>query len=361
MPNKTPFHDLHLQRDAQMTEHAGWTIPDHFGDPQAEHLACRQHLAVSDLSHCYRVRVSGPYAAKTLDQLLTCDITALPVERQCAALLCSEAGSVIEKLRVQHQDKGFLLIGHPQNHQRVLNILQENAPPHGITITDETAKTAMVSLQGPQALELLREKLPFDLGQMNPDDVIIQSYFFMRFVISFNNDQPEPGADLILPAKAAGMAWEMLNKYGESYGAKIVGLQAQNSLRVESALPALDHEINESIDPFTAGLAHLIDLNKPDFLGAPALRDIQKQSPQQQLVGLQLPSTPQNNEPILADQNQIGHITSHCFSPTLNQHIALAYINTPAAQPGQTIQTQNSNLICTITPLPFVTPAKTNS
>jgi len=56
----------------------------------------------------------------------------------------------------------------------------------------------------------------------------------------------------------AAQLWEELIKRG----AKPCGLGARDTLRLEAAMPLYGHELSEEIDPFQAGLAWAVKMDK---------------------------------------------------------------------------------------------------
>ncbi len=355
MPQLSPFQQIHENKAAAMAERDGWLMPLHYGDPLDEYRRCRENLAVFDSSYSYRIRVGGPDAQKLLGPLVSCDVTRIFPNRQRYALFCNEQGGIIEDCLIQNQGSGYLLIGNPANHQRILNYLQSRQPSLNAKITDETFTTAMVTLRGPYALPLLKEKLPFDLETLQPGDVLAENYFFMRFVISLDESL---SPSIILPAKMASMAWDMLEKYGKIYNAGVAGLETRNSLRIEAGQPGFGSELNESIDPWTAGLQHAVVL-AGDFIGAPALRRLAEGNHTPKIAGFLLdahPECPLNlPAPIIMADRQAGQITSSCFSPAMQKPIALGYLN-PNLPPNPTLhlKTTSANIPLTLTPIPFL-------
>ena len=360
MTQKSPFHDVHVKSGAAMSEYDGWLLPEHYGDPEAEYRAYREGLAVFDVSSRSRIRVNGAKAAELLNGLFTCNIMALPEGRQCHALLCNEKGGVVEDVWVQHQDKGFLLIGSPSNRGRLIDALERAAAEYDVKVTDETLKTAMVSLEGPRALELLKEKLPFDIGWMETNDILAESYFFMRFVVTLYDGPAGPGASLILPAKAASMAWDMLAKYGDRFGAKVAGMATREVLRIEAGVPACGAELTEETDPFAAGLAGAVDL-AGECVGADALRQLAESVDGQRLASVVFDEADQTEGGIAAGQalasggQTVGRLTSCCFSVGLGKQVGLAYIEKGVAA-GSKVQLADrpTGIMGTVADLPVV-------
>jgi glycine cleavage system aminomethyltransferase T len=226
MPNESPFHHVHVNSGAVMAERDGWLMPRHYGDPAAEGQAARERLAVFDVSHRSRFRLAGAGAAAVLEQLTGEGAARLYEGRQRLLTLHLHPDDTGIPCTIQHQEGSFLLIGPPFSHAQIHDRLTQGNHNGPVKVTDETGSTAMVLLRGPAAVPLLKEKLPFEgIADLQPGDVLCTSYFFMRFVIALD-EGTAPDATIIMPAKVAGLAWDMLQKYGKSYGAALAGLEA---------------------------------------------------------------------------------------------------------------------------------------
>src|SRR6476659_8261001 len=90
------------------------------------------------------------------------------------------------------------------------------------------------------------------------------------------------------------------------------GLGARDTLRLEAGMPLYGHELNENIDPISAGLGWAVDLTK-DFIGVEALRVIKEKGPARKLVGMELKGKriARQGSPVqTADGKVIGEVTS---------------------------------------------------
>ncbi|VDP84407.1 unnamed protein product [Echinostoma caproni] len=85
-----------------------------------------------------------------------------------------------------------------------------------------------------------------------------------------------------------------------------------------------------------------------------------KASVKKKRVGLSGPSGPQARpgSKILCDASQeaVGEVTSGCLSPTLGHNIAMAYVRSDLASPGQNLQVEIRGKLFpySVTALPFV-------
>lgn len=226
MSELSPFHEVHVKAGAVLREVEGWLMPEHYGDPAGERRAAGETLAVFDRSFCSRVRLEGKEAGRLLERLAGEDLGLAEGGQK----LVSFNGAPDARALVQRQDDSWVVIGAPGGREKLLAQLEAHRAGLKAKISDETFSTAMVALRGPKALPLLKDKLPFDLSELPAGGLIIESFFFMRFVIAELIDGCGPGALITLPAKTAGMAWDMLVKYGRPYGAVMAGTAAWQAL-----------------------------------------------------------------------------------------------------------------------------------
>ena len=122
------------------------------------------------------------------------------------------------------------------------------------------------------------------------------------------------------------------------------------------------HELNETIDPLTAGLERAVDFGH-DFIGRDALEEVRGRGPLRKRVGLAFPEgegvggeIPRQgcgvHEPGGAE---IGTITSGTYSPALDRAVAMAYVASDKAETGAEVlvRTGSEERPAVITALPF--------
>ena len=86
-------------------------------------------------------------------------------------------------------------------------------------------------------------------------------------VLSRTGYTGEDGVEIMIGNASVLPLWEELVRRG----ARPCGLGARDTLRLEAAMPLYGHELSEDIDPFQAGLAWAVKLDKGDFRGRAAL------------------------------------------------------------------------------------------
>jgi aminomethyltransferase len=123
-------------------------------------------------------------------------------------------------------------------------------------------------------------------------------------------------------------------------------------------MPLYGHELNESIDPYQAGLSFACSLKDRQFIGSDALA---KKSIDQGLlkrVGIVLTgrrAAREGSELRDQDNRVVGAVTSGSFSPTLDKPIAMAYVPSEVSQPGTVLDVdiRGTRVSATVTVLPF--------
>ena len=148
-----------------------------------------------------------------------------------------------------------------------------------------------------------------------------------------------------IPADPATSArvWHEVLAAGKEFGAIPCGLGARNTLRLEARMALYGHEISEKINVFEAGLDRWCKLEKPEFIGKPALERIKAQGVKRTLVGLEMieRGIARDGYPIVdQDGAAIGFVTSGSVAPFLKKNIALAYVPPDKAEIGTVLNVE---------------------
>jgi aminomethyltransferase len=162
---------------------------------------------------------------------------------------------------------------------------------------------------------------------------------------------------LIVRAEEARRIWENVLLAGRDQGFAPAGLGARDTLRLEASMPLYGHELDETIDPISAGLSFACDLQGRSFIGDQALRDFVMRGPSRVRIGL----LPEGKRParegcavLSAAGKPIGVITSGGPSPTLGHPIAMAYVDAAhASQSEYQIDIRGKIVAAKPTSMPF--------
>jgi len=361
---KTPFHQHHLDHGAHMVDYAGWHMPLRYGSVIDEHLHCRASGGFFDVSHMGRIRFSGRHARRFLDLVCTRQVLGM-TKGQCRySLVCNEAGGCLDDVIVYcFDDDEYLMVCNAANREKLLRHFAERKGELVFRMEDETLSTGMAAFQGPKVMDIIAT-MSREIPNLKRYRFAEKNLLILKMVVSRTGYTGEDGVEIILGATVARYAIQMLLKEkGENAGVvKPVGLAARDTLRMEAGMPLYGHEIDEGVDPISAGLSFAVKLDKGDdderagrFIGQDALRKIAAEGPKRTLVGLRLEGrrSPRQGMKVLVDGRPEGAVTSGCLSPTLGYPIAMAYLPAGAAAASLEIDFGSERLPATVVPLPF--------
>ncbi len=342
-----------------MVDFTAWSMPVQYTSIIEEHHATRNAVGLFDVSHMARFRFDGANALPFLDRLVTRKVTDLKPGRIRYALVCREDGGILDDVLIYHlldaQGQPYAgMVANAGNRQKIATWLQDRLP-EDVQFTDRTEITAMIAIQGPQALEVAQGIINTDLGQLKYFQGLETQILGHTGLVSRTGYTGEDGIEVSIPAEAATEIWQKLHTAATQVGGAAVGLGARDTLRLEAALPLYGHELSEQITPLQAGLEFAVTWDR-EFVGKEALQQIDKGNLPVR-VGLVMEDrrVPREHYALFADEQQVGEVTSGTQSPTLGQPIAMAYVQPQFATPGQVVDVdiRGKRLAAKVTSLPF--------
>lgn len=313
-----------------------------------EHEHVRTHAGLFDVSHMGRVMFKGPEARRFLERICTRRLYDMVEGQARYTLICNERGGVRDDgLVYKFNDREYMLVVNASNRIKLLDHFASHRGDLDFDVNDRTEKTGMIAIQGPKAMEIMSQ-FSTEVPTLKNYRFCVKKLMMSKIIISRTGYTGEDGVEVILPGTLAATAVKlMLSQAGAvAEQVKPIGLGARDTLRLEAGMPLYGHEMDEDIDPISAGLNFGINLDKDEheqgekFIGQDALKKIKADGPTQKLVGLKIDGkrTPRQDMKVVRDGNAVGHITSGCASPTLGIPIAMAYVPTELSEPGTTVQ-----------------------
>ena len=93
-----PLDAWHRSRGGRMVAFAGYHMPIQYEGIMAEHLWCREHAGLFDVSHMGQLVFTGKGAAQALEAVLPGDVAGLGEGRMRYSLLLGEGGGILDDL-----------------------------------------------------------------------------------------------------------------------------------------------------------------------------------------------------------------------------------------------------------------------
>lgn len=345
----TPLASWHHEAGAVMAPFAGYEMPIRYASIVEEHVACRTRGVLFDVSHMGRLRFDGDDAAAFLDSVMTRRVIGMPIGGVRYGLICNETGGILDDVLVSHLETPsgtayHLMVVNASNRQKIVDWLTPQlAEFPRVTMTDRTELTAMIAVQGPAVLETTARLFDYDPRRLKYYRAVVTEQMGKPVIVSRTGYTGEDGIELIVRAEEAPRIWENLLLAGRDQQFIAAGLGARDTLRLEAAMPLYGHELDETIDPISAGLQFACSLKDQDrqFNGSAAIAEVLANGPQRVRVGI----VPQGRRParegcpVLSSTGEpLGTITSGAPSPTLGHPIAMAYVDAASSTPGTAVQ-----------------------
>lgn len=362
---RTPLFEQHVRLGAKMTDFAGWDMPLQYSGISNEVLGVRTEIGLFDLSHMGEIVISGPSALESVQRTMTNDASRLREGQAHYTLLCTENGGVLDDLILYRiGGESYLAVVNAANTDTDLEWITAHAV-HATEVRNRSVETAIIAVQGPRCAEVLSKLADFDTALTPRFSARYSKVSAVNCLASRTGYTGEDGFELLCDWDDAPTLWSNLLEMGELYGMQPAGLGARDVLRLESAYPLHGHELSVEITPVEARLMWVVRFDKGDFLGRHAIESKSATGPLTTLCGLEVTERciPRHGHTILADDVQVGIVTSGTFSPTLRKPIALAYINREVVQTGADLQIIVRDRKCSvrITSTPFYKSEKISS
>ena len=331
--------------------------PIHYGNSRAEYEAALTGAVLRDCSHQGRILFRGSDHLDFLHRMSTNDFTSLTTGNGLQAVLTDNRGRILELGTFHHDGDQTLAIVSSGGGQRVPEWLDRFLFTESVEMADVTSDTAMVELLGPEASAVAGTVLGAPRSTANHHVLKTpgQDGVWMVRADRFGHE----AVAIAGPARLLRAIWLDLRAAGISP----IGEAAYDILRIEAGLPAPGMELNENHNPWEAGLAGAIHMDKGCYVGQEVLARLNTyEKVKQHLLGLRLPAAESvaASTPLVAGDNRnagrkdAGSITSVCHSPRYGG-IALAYVRTAYATAGTEVfcTLAENEVSATVTALPF--------
>jgi len=341
--------EIHRESGAVMVERDGWSVPATYGDELLEYATVRERGAgLLDLSARGRLLVTGSEAVAFLNGLITNDMKTLAENHWMPAVFPNVQGRLIASVRVvrtRDDSAGktpqpvFLIDTEPATHERVLQSIQKFTLAGDFHVSDLTAETVLLSLQG----EAAREKLATVLGEPAADIALgsVTECVWQNDAVTVlrATHTAAEGFDLLVSNVHAAALWQAL----VAAGARPVGYEAFEILRVEAGIPRYRQDMDDTTVVTETNLDDAVSYTKGCYVGQEIIARIKYRGHvAKKLRGLvlELPAMIEAGTGIKSsDGKEIGQVTSSVYSPHRGRRLALGYVKYDYIAAGTHVKT----------------------
>ena len=326
MIKKTPLYNLHIQHGAKMVEFAGYQMPIQYksGIIQ-EHKFTRENAGIFDVSHMGQLFITGSdQLTDDLEKIFPINLKNLKINQSKYSFLLNEQGGIYDDLIITKLKDGYLIILNAACKKQDFEIIKKKLDDKYELNLDESL--SLIAIQGPKAKDVLGKVVSniTNLKFMNGGEF---EYDNSNIYITRSGYTGEDGFEISLENKEVEKFVDQLI----NYGAKLIGLGARDTLRLEAGLCLYGNDLNEKTSPIEANLKWAIPKSRvdSDYPGSNIIKKQIDDGVKTLRVGIK-PETrviARGNTKIF-DQNdkEIGKVTSGTFGPSVECSIAMGYV-----------------------------------
>lgn len=358
----TPLHLKLEASGASWGEAMGWERPNWFGESleeltpaysfgkphwfgavKREIIACREKVAVFDLSSSSKFVVEGPDAEASLQYLCAANMAVPPGKVVTTGMLNSHGGYE-SSCTVARLDKNryFIVSGASQATRDAAWISAHL--PAGTALRDVTSHYSALAVMGPHSRDVLQCITPASLGNEHfsfGTSKEIELGYATGVLAVRTSCVGELGWELYIPTEYALGVYEQIMEAGAKWGIRNAGWYALDSLRLEKNHLWWGVELGTHITPCEAQLMDTVDLKK-SFQGKDALLKQQREGTSK-LLGVFAVDTkgnenlvPWGHETIYESGKAVGSLSSAAYGHNLGKYVCVAVVrkSAPDGMPG---------------------------
>jgi len=292
-----------------------------------EHKFTRSNSGIFDVSHMGQLFIYGDdNLTEDLEKIFPLDLKNLKLNSSKYSFLMNDKAGVHDDLIITKLEEGFLIILNAACKDNDFKILTGLLKDKYKMVLDD--QRSLIAVQGPKSVDILNQILEKveDLNFMSGNWF---TYKDQKLYVTRSGYTGEDGFEISITNELAEVfTQELLEK-----GAKLIGLGARDTLRLEAGLCLYGHELGIETTPIEASLKWAISkdrLNNGGFIGSDKIinqiRDGAKKirvgiKPEGRLIARE--KTKIYNE----SEEMIGEVTSGTFGPSVNGPIAMGFVD----------------------------------
>ena len=269
---------------------------------------------------------------------------------------CQEDGGILDDIYAFClAPERYLVVVNASNAKKMKAWMQAHIEKWDARLVDRHASTAMIAVQGPEALGRLRELIGGDfVTSLKPRRCGETDWRGQTLFASRTGYTGEDGLELVIDAEVGPELWRALL----DAGVRPAGLGARDTLRLEAALLLYGNDMDEETNTWEVGLDWVVTLDDgADFIGRNSLVGLKERGVSRELVCLRVADRGimRSHCDIFRQDERVGTITSGGYSPTLGVSIGMGFVPPELTAEGMelTVDVRGKRLPIRVVPRPF--------
>lgn len=302
-------------------------------DAPAGYEAARSSAAFFPIQDGGRFRMIGSEAQEFLHRMVTNDIRSLTPGHGAYAAMLDISGRMIADLWAWLLDTDSILVEtSAAAHESLMAALDKFLIMEDVEMENASQRLALVSVQGPRALDMAAAALGRPIPALSSGDVWETTGDAETLTVAARDRTGQGGVDVYVATERRDWLINALRRAGVEEGAP----ETLDTLGLEAGIALWGTELNASVIPLEANLEGVaLSFTKGCYPGQEIIARIHSRGkPAKHLVGIRFTAEPPPpGTPVERAGQAVGTVTRSGVSPTLGA-LAMAYLKKESGEPG---------------------------
>ena len=324
---KTALNSLHKKYKAKLVSFAGYEMPIQYSEGViAEHKITREKAGIFDVSHMGQLFIKGDETlAEDLEKIFPIDLKKMSLNQSKYSFLMNEEAGIHDDLIITKMKNGFNIVLNAAckySDYELLKKLLKNKYEMNLN-----SNLSLIAIQGPDSVKILDKIIP-GVSKLNFMNGNFYNYLGENIYITRSGYTGEDGFEISIPNTKVEVLVEKLILED----AKLIGLGARDTLRLEAGLCLYGHDMDINKSPVEANLKWAISKNRilsGGFIGFEKIKSQLENGVNKIRVGIKPEGriiAREKTAIFSKDDKNIGEITSGTFGPSVQAPVAMGYI-----------------------------------
>ncbi len=356
----SPLAAVYASVGAKMGVWFGCALPDDFGDAAAEYRYANQSVALVDKNYRAYLAFTGPDRARYLNAILTNNIKDLVLGQGTVSLLLNPQGHILAEIETYALAERHFCVSYAMIREQLIPWMDKYIIMDDVMLTDETDAYGTLALEGPKAVDVVKEVSGVDLSQLN--ELASVDGEILRFAQDDNESAkkvPIPcrvvkrspggvaGAEFVVERAQLAALWQILLEAARKHGGGPAGYTALSGQRLAQGVPWFGYDFGEKQIPHEAGLENShISYTKGCYTGQEIVERVRSRGHvNRRRVGLLFSGdgVPEAGAALMLDDpagnaKDAGYVTRAARIWDPPRVIGMGYVRKEAEAPGTTLK-----------------------
>jgi aminomethyltransferase len=353
---KTPLYEFHLENNAVIKPYGDVLTASKYHEFEQEYWAIRKNIAMIDMSGIAKIKVSGGSATEWLDYICTGNIFSLSEGKSVYTAVCKEDGTMVALICVLKDNDEYLILTDAEKKVELVDWFNKNKH-NDVSVFDISEEYGCISVVGPKAIEIPKmvisedilslPYLGFEHDKINDVDCILY-----RFGLTGEYEYR-----FLIPKEKTLELWNKIIDIGKELGLVCCGLDSLEIPMLEMNSINQQKDIIPDATVLQLQLNWMVDFYKEKFVGKEAILKEKSEGLVHKLVMFVTEEGGvKEKDKIYIEDEEIGFVVHHGYSPQLKVFVGLAYVKTEYAYSGISLGLQtmsNPNAVIEIVSAPL--------